>query len=221
VLPRATWAGVMHAPRDWNPRDQSTVLLGLSATLALPPNRPRALRPPLATWSDCATKAVHAPGIDEKSCDLAVSIDPVDYGTRSAGDIDGSEHALVQKKTTPYALGICEIADDLAAIVDPGGFGTRGTRDIDIDGSEHALVQEKATEYALGIAERAHDLAPIIDPKSQGTHGARDLDLGEGQGIRGVVRLVSAAECCRDEDHRWDDQEGERVRIEHKCLALH
>jgi hypothetical protein len=142
------------------------VLLGLSATLALPPHRPKALQTTSATWSDCATKAMHTLGIDEKSRDLAVSIDPIDYGTCSAWDIDGSIHALVQKKATPYALGICEIAHDLAAIVDPGGFGTRGTWDIDIDGSEHALVQEKATEHALGIAERTHDLAPIIDPKS-------------------------------------------------------
>jgi hypothetical protein len=194
----------MH-PRDWNPRDQSMVLLGLSRTLALPPNRPRALQPPPATRSDCPTKAMHALGIDEKSRDLAVSIDAVDYGTRGAWDIDGSEHALVQEKATPYALGICEIAHDLAAIVDPGGFGTRGTRDINIDGSEHALVQEKATESALGTAERAHDLAPIIDPKSQGAHGARDLDLGEGRGSWGVVGLVSAAECFRDDGHRWDE----------------
>jgi hypothetical protein len=156
------------------------VLLGLHTTLALPPNRPKALQTTSTTWSDCATKAMHALGIDEKSRDLAVSVDPVDYGTRSAWDIDGSIHALVQKKAAPYALGICEIAHDLAAIVDPSGFGTRSTWDIDIDGCEHALVPEKATEYAPGIAERAHDLAPIIDPKSQGAHGARDLDLGEG-----------------------------------------
>ena len=181
------------------------MLLGLSGTLALPSKRPRALQPPPASRSDRATKAVHAPGIAEKSHDLAAPIDPVDYGTRGAWDIDGSEHALIEEKAAPDALGIGEIAYDLAAIVDPGRFGTRGTRDVDVDGGEHAMGQEKATDDAFGIAERAHDLAPIIDPKSQGTHGVRDLDSGGGQGVWGVVWLVSVAEYFRDEGHSWDE----------------